>query len=67
MKTLFKVIAQSEPVNVQKQDGSTIKKSTVVLQLTGGKYDEQLGDYLPIAQCILKSITDEMLSNPQKA
>ena len=32
-----------------------------------GKYDEQLGDYLPIAQCILKSITDEMLSNPQKA
>ena len=32
-----------------------------------GKYDEQLGDYLPIAQCILKSITYEMLSNPQKA
>ena len=32
-----------------------------------GKDDEQLGDYLPIAQCILKSITDEMLSNPQKA
>ena len=32
-----------------------------------GKYDEQLDDYLPIAQCILKSITDEMLSNPQKA
>ena len=32
-----------------------------------GKYDEPLGDYLPIAQCILKSITDEMLSNPQKA
>ena len=33
----------------------------------GGKYDDQLGDYLLIAQCILKSITDEMLSNPQKA
>ena len=32
-----------------------------------GKYDEQLDDYLPIAQCIVKSITDEMLSNPQKA
>ena len=35
MKTLFKVIAHTEPVTVQKQDGSTIKKSTVVLQLTG--------------------------------
>ena len=32
-----------------------------------GKYDEQLDDYLPIAQCIVKSITDEMLPNPQKA
>ena len=32
-----------------------------------GKYDEQLDDYLPIAQCILKSITDEMLPYPQKA
>ena len=32
-----------------------------------GKYDEQLGDYLLIAQCILKSITDEIVSYPQKA
>ena len=40
MKTLFKVIAQTEPVNVQKQDGSTIQKSTVVLQLAGGKYED---------------------------
>ena len=32
-----------------------------------GKYDEQLGDYLVIARCVLKSITDEMLSNPPKA
>ena len=31
-----------------------------------GKYDEQLDDYLPIAQCIVKSITDEMLPYPQK-
>ena len=31
MKTLFKVIAQSEPENVQKQDGSTTKKSTGVV------------------------------------
>ena len=32
-----------------------------------GKYDEQLGDYLVIARCVLKSITDEMLPNPPKA
>ena len=32
-----------------------------------GKYDSQLGDYLLIAQCILKSITDEIVSYPQKA
>ena len=32
-----------------------------------GKYDEQLDDYLPIAQCIVKSITDDMLPYPQKA
>ena len=40
MKTLSKLIAQTEPVNVQKQDGSTIQKSTVVLQLTGGTYED---------------------------
>ena len=40
MKTLFKVIAQTEPVNVQKQDGSTIQKSTVVMQLIGGKFED---------------------------
>ena len=40
MKTLFKVIAQTKPVTVQKQDGSTIQKSTVVLQLIGGKYED---------------------------
>ena len=32
-----------------------------------GKYDEQLGDYLPIARCILESITGESLSYPPKA
>lgn len=33
----------------------------------GGKYDDQIGDYLLIAQCILKSITNEIVSYPQKA
>ena len=32
-----------------------------------GKYDEQLGDYLVIARCVLKSITNELLPNPPKA
>ena len=32
-----------------------------------GKYDEQLGGYLVIARCLLKSITAEMLPNPSKA
>ncbi|MGM9733532.1 MAG: hypothetical protein ACI3YT_05385 [Prevotella sp.] len=40
MKSMFKVIAQTEPVTVQKQDGSTILKSTAVLQLAGGKYED---------------------------
>ena len=36
-------------------------------QWLSGNYDEQFDDYLPIAQCIVKSITDEMLPYPQKA
>lgn len=41
MKTLFKVISQSEPVAIQKQDGSTISKSTIILQEIGGKFENQ--------------------------
>ena len=33
----------------------------------GGKYDDQLGDYLLIARCIVESIADETLAHPQKA
>lgn len=32
----------------------------------GGKYDDQLGDYLLIARCIVESIADETLTHPQK-
>ena len=31
------------------------------------KYDYQLGDYLPIARCIVESISEEMLDYPPKA
>ena len=32
MKAMCKVIAQTQPVAVQKQDGSTIQKGTIVVQ-----------------------------------
>ena len=32
-----------------------------------GKYDDQLGDYLLIARCIVESIAGETLAHPQKA
>lgn len=38
MKTLFKVISQSEPVTINTQNGQT-QKSTIVLQELGGKYE----------------------------
>ena len=39
MKTLFKVVNQSQPTTVQKQDGSSISKCTIVLTEVGGKYE----------------------------
>lgn len=39
MKTLFKVVNQSLPTTVQKQDGSSISKCTIVLTEPGGKYE----------------------------
>ena len=38
MKTLFKVISQSEPVSINTQNGQ-MQKSTIVLQEIGGKYE----------------------------
>lgn len=38
MKTLFKVISQSEPVSINTQNGPT-QKSTIVLQEPGGKFE----------------------------
>lgn len=40
MKQLFKVIKQLEPFTVNKQDGSTLTKCQIVLQLFGGRYED---------------------------
>jgi len=40
MQNLFKVISQTAPVAIQKQDGSSIQKSNVVLQEVNGKYGD---------------------------
>ena len=39
MKTLFKVITQKEPFKVQKQDGTTIAKCSIILQEIGGQFE----------------------------
>lgn len=39
MKTLFKVISQSDPIQITKQDGSLTNKCSIVLQEIGGKYE----------------------------
>ena len=40
MKELFKVISQSEPTTIRKQDGSQINKSIIVLQEIGSPYED---------------------------
>lgn len=40
MKSLFRVIAQSDPIPVTKQDGTQIQKSILVLQELGGRYED---------------------------
>lgn len=39
MKTLFKVVSQSDPININTQNGPS-QKSTIVLQEIGGKYED---------------------------
>lgn len=39
MKTLFKVITQKEPFKVQKQDGTSIPKCSIILQEIGGQFE----------------------------
>ena len=38
MKSLFKVVSQTDPVTINTQNGTT-QKTTIVLQEFGGKYD----------------------------
>lgn len=39
MKKVFKVVAQTAAVPVQRQDGTQTQKCTIVLQELGGKYE----------------------------
>ena len=39
MKTIFKVVAQTPPQSVSRQDGTQTQKSTIVLQQFGGRYE----------------------------
>lgn len=39
MINLFKVLSQTEPVSIKKQDGSEMKKSIVHLQEFGGEHE----------------------------
>ena len=38
--TFYRIIAQTEPVTITKQDGTATQKSTIVLQQLGGKYED---------------------------
>lgn len=40
MKTLFRVLAQTEAVPVPARDGSTIQKCTLILQEIGSRYED---------------------------
>lgn len=53
MKSLFKVVSQTPAVTVQKQDGTSIQKSTITLTEIGGKYENQFACTLMgnLAQC----------------
>lgn len=39
MKQVFKVVAQTQPEPVKRQDGTMTQKCTIVLQELGGKYE----------------------------
>ena len=40
MKKILKVVSQGEAFDVQKKDGGTIKKCTLVLKDIGGEYED---------------------------
>ena len=53
MKTLFKVVSQSEPVSINTQNGQ-MQKSVIVLQELGGKFEDSyvaslLGDQVKLS------------------
>lgn len=39
MKSVFRVVAQTQPQQVTRKDGTITQKATIVLQEIGGKYE----------------------------
>ena len=46
MVQLYKVISQSETINISRQDGTTTQKSVLVLQELGGQYANTFAAFL---------------------
>ncbi len=61
MIQIFKVLSQGNPFAVQKQDGSTIQKSTLVLQLPGGKYEDSFVCTLLGEQALQRYCPDDLV------
>lgn len=40
MKQIFRVVSQTQPVSVQRQDGTQTQKCTLMVQELGGKYED---------------------------
>jgi len=40
MRKIVRIVSQGQIVNITKSDGTTIKKSMIVLQDLGGKYED---------------------------
>lgn len=53
MQNFFKVVSQTQPVTITKQDGTQSTKCSIVLQELGGKYTNSYAATLlgNIAQC----------------
>ena len=63
MKSIFKVIAQSEPFAVQSQkaEGGQISKCNIVLQEPGGKYENSYVDSILGEQANMRFANDELV------
>ena len=63
MKSIFKVIAQSEPFAVQSQkaEGGQVSKCNIVLQEPGGKYENSYVATILGEQANMRFVKDELV------